>query len=86
MCTMVQQLKTLVVINSANILIIIKMMQIAKVTHWLDGSNIYGSTEEEANGLRTAGGRFNIIIFLIFVTNLIMIIRRIIKRLYEISG
>ena len=62
------------------------MMQIAKVTHWLDGSNIYGSTEEEANGLRAAGGRFNIIIFLIFVTNLIMIIRRIIKRLYEISG
>ena len=59
------------------------MMQIAKVTHWLDGSNIYGSTEEEANGLRTAGGRFNIIL-IIFLTNLI--IGSIIKRLYEISG
>ena len=59
------------------------MMQIAKVTHWLDGSNIYGSTEEEANGLRAAGGRFNIIL-IIFLTNLI--IRSIIKRLYEISG
>ena len=60
-------------------------MQIAKVTHWLDGSNIYGSTEEEANGLRAAGGRFNIIL-IIFMSNMVMIIRRIIKRLYEISG
>ena len=28
-----------------------------QVTHWLDGSNIYGSTSEEAAVLRAAGGR-----------------------------
>ena len=64
--------QVITIVITIKIMLIIILM--AKVTHWLDGSNIYGSTEEEANGLRAAGGRFNIIIIITSITNIIKII------------
>ena len=46
------------IVITIKIMLIIILM--AKVTHWLDGSNIYGSTLEEAMYLRSSRGKLKI--------------------------